>query len=65
MNGAVSMKNLVTVGDGGKWIVCPFRSQEFWKCIGCVLSVVKYRNKGNKLWIKLPKYYVKMAPTKL
>ena len=34
MNEAVIMKNRVTVGGGGKRIVCTFRRQEFWKCIG-------------------------------
>ena len=34
INEAVGMKNRVTVGGGGKRIVCTFRRKEFWKCIG-------------------------------
>ena len=45
INEAVGMHNRVTVGGEGKQIVCPFRRQEFWKCIGCVLSEVIYWNK--------------------
>ena len=29
MNESVGMNNRVAVGGGGKWIVCPFRRQEF------------------------------------
>ena len=42
MNEAVGMKNCVTVDGGGKGIVLPFRRQEFWKCIGCLLASVTY-----------------------
>ena len=52
------------VGGGGKRIVRPVRRQDLWKCIGCVLSEVIYGNKGQKLWIELPKHYGKMEPTK-
>ena len=34
MNEAVGMKNCLTMGRGGKQTVRPFRSKEFWKCIG-------------------------------
>ena len=62
---AVGMNNSVTVGGGGKHIVLPFRRQEFWKFIGCVLSSVTYGKKIHKLWSELPKYSDKIAPTKL
>ena len=65
MNEAVGMENRVTVGGVGKRIVCPFRRQEFWKCIGCVLSAVTYGKKGHKFWSELRKYSGNMAPTKL
>ena len=65
MNEAVGMNNHVTVSGGGKRLVRPFRRQEFWKCIGCVLSAVTYGKKGKKLWIELPKYSGNMAPTKI
>ena len=59
------MKNRVTIGEGGKRIVCPFISQELWKFISCVLLEVTYGKKGNNLWSEIPKYSGKMAPTKL
>ena len=65
MNEAVGMKNRVTVYGQGKWIVHPFRSQDFWKCHGCVLSSVTYRRKGHKLWSEIPKYSGKMEATKI
>ena len=37
MNEAVFIKNRYTVNGGGKRLVRPFKSQEFWKCIGCIL----------------------------
>ena len=49
MNDAVGMKNRFMMNGGGKRSVRPFKSQEFWKCIGCVLSTVTYRNKVHKL----------------
>ena len=45
MNEAFGMKNCVAVGEGGGGIICPFRSQEFWKCIGCIIPTVTYRKK--------------------
>ena len=65
INEAVDMNNSLTMGAGGRQIVCPFRRQEFWKFIGCVLLEVNYGNKGHKLWSELPKYFVNKAPTKL
>ena len=43
MNEAVGMKNLFTSNGGGKLSVHPFKSQEFCKCIGCIISAVTYR----------------------
>ena len=53
MNEAVGMKNHVTMGEGGKRKFCNFRRQEFWKCIGCVLSEVTYGKKIHNLWSEL------------
>ena len=49
MNEAVCMKNRVTLNGGGKRQVRKFARQEFWKCIGCILSAVTYGKKGRKL----------------
>ena len=51
INEAVGMKNRLTMGGGGKQIVRPFRRQELWKCIGCVILEVTYRKKGHTIWI--------------
>ena len=59
INEVVVMKNRVTVGEGGERIVRPFRRQEFWKFIGCLLSEVTYGKKEHKLWNKLPKIMVR------
>ena len=50
MNEAVGMKNRVMIDAGGKKLVYPFKRQEFWKCIGCILSEVNYGKKLHKLW---------------
>ena len=42
MNEAFGMNNYVTVDGGGKQMVCPFRIQDFWECIGCLLSTFIY-----------------------
>ena len=60
MNESVGMKNRVTMDGGGKRLVCPLKSQEFWKCIGCILSAVTYGKKGHKLWSEIPKDFGKM-----
>ena len=65
INEAVGMKNHVDVGRGRKRIVCPFKSQELCKCVGCILSVVNYRKKGQKVCSEITKQYGKMEPTKL
>ena len=64
MNEAVGMKNLVTMDGGGKLVFCPFRRQELWKCIGCVLLTSTFRKKGHKLWNELPTFFGNTAPTK-
>ena len=65
MNEAVGMKNRFTVGGGGKQVVHRFNRQEFWICIGCILSAVNYGKKGHNIWIAIPKASCGMAPTKL
>ena len=55
MNQAVCTKNRVTLNRGGKRKVKKFTRQEFWKCIGCILSAVTYVNKGRKLWSEVSK----------
>ena len=65
INEMVGMKNCITMGGVGKRIVCPFRRQEFWKCIDCFLSAATYGKELHKLWIEIPKYFVKNPPTKL
>ena len=65
MNEVVGMNNRLTMGGGGKRIVCPFRGQKFWKCIGCVLSAVTYGKKGKILWSEITKYFYNKEPTKL
>ena len=65
INEAVGMKNRLMMGGGGKWIVLPFRRQDFWKCIGCILLAVTYGDKGRKLWSEIPTYFGNKAPNKL
>ena len=65
MNEAVGMKNCVTMDGGGKRLVRPFKRQEFWKCIGCILSAVKYGKKGHKLWSEIPKASSRMTTPKI
>ena len=55
MNEAVCMKNRVTLNGGGKRQVKKCTRQEFWKCIGCILSDVTYGKKGRKLWSEVYK----------
>ena len=49
------MKNRVTLNGGGKRQVKKFTRQEFWKCIGCILSDVAYGKKVRKLWSEVSK----------
>ena len=56
MNEAVCMNNCVTTNWGGKRLVRPFKRQQIWKCIGCILLEVTYRKKGHKIWSEVPKY---------
>ena len=46
MNEAVSIKNRFTMDGGGKRSASTFKRQEFWKCIGFILSAVTYGKKG-------------------
>ena len=59
------MKNRLTLYGGDKRLVSPFMSQEFWKCIGCILSAVTYGNKRHNIWSGIPKTFGKKPPTKL
>ena len=59
MNEMVCMKNRVTLNGGGKRHVKFFTRQEFWKCIGCILSSVTYGKKGRKLWSEVSKGFGK------
>ena len=58
-NEAVTMKNRVTLNGGGKCQVKKFTRQEFWKCIGCILSAVTYGKKGHNLWSEVSKGFGK------
>ena len=44
INKMVGMNNRILMSGGKKWLrlVCNFTRQEFWKCIVCILLVVKY-----------------------
>ena len=65
MNEVVFIKNCSTSNGGGKRPVKPFKRQEFWKCIGCILSAVTYGKKGRKLWSEVPKCFGKYENPKL
>ena len=65
MNEAVVIKNSYTMNGGGKGLVCPFKSQDFWKCIGYILSAFTYGNKAQKLWSDILKAYFRIVPPKL
>ena len=64
INGMVGMKNRLMMYGGKKRFVCPFTSQEFWKCISFILSAVTYGKKVYKLWSEIPRN-CKKSPTKL
>ena len=59
------MNNCVTTNGGGKRLVRPFKRQELWKCIGCILSAVTYGKKLHKLWSEVSKYFCNMETPKL
>ena len=48
MNETVGEKNHFDKSGGRKWLVRHFTKNEFWKCIACILSAVKYGMKGQK-----------------
>ena len=50
MNLAVGEKNRLDLSGGKIRLVHPFRRQEFWKCIGCIISAVTNGNKGHNIW---------------
>ena len=45
MNEVVGMNNHIMMSVGKKCLVSPFRRQEFWKCIGCIILAFTYGNK--------------------
>ena len=53
INEAVGMKNSFTIDGGGKRLVCPFKRQELWKCIGCVLLEVAYGKRVGSKYQKI------------
>ena len=55
INKAVCMKNRITLNGVGKQKFKKFTRQEFWKCIGCILSAVTYGKKGRKLLSEVSK----------
>ena len=50
INEAVGMNNRVTMNEGVKRLVSPFKTQELCKLIGCIILSVNYGKKGHKLW---------------
>ena len=60
INEEFGMKDLVTMNEGGKRVVCLFKMQEFWKCFGFILLAVTYGKKGHKLWSEIAKYFGNM-----
>ena len=64
MNETVGMKNCLMMSEENKRLVLPFRRQEFWKCIGYVLSSVTCGKKGHNIWSEIPKYFGNKTPTK-
>ena len=64
VNEVVVVRNNFIVNGGGKRLVCPFKRQEFWKRIGCILLEVTDGKKGNTIWSEIPKASCSMAPTK-
>ena len=65
MNLAVGEKNRIDNFMGKKRLLCPFRRQEFWKCIGFNLLTVTYGNKGKNNWRETKTYVGKKARTNL
>ena len=59
------MMRLVDKSGENKRLFCPFRSQEFWKCIGCIILTANYGNKGHTLWRETKIFVGKKAQTKL
>ena len=65
MSETVGMKNRLMISRGKKCLVHPFIRQEFWKCIGCILSEVTYGWKRHNRWSETPKTFCNKIPTKL
>ena len=50
VNVAVGEKNCLDLSVEKRQLVHPFRRQECWKFIGCILSAVTYGKKGHNIW---------------
>ena len=65
MNEAVGIQNFYMINGGGKLLVRPFKSQEFWKFIGYILLEITYGKKWHKLLIDIPKSSCRIASPKI
>ena len=65
MNEAVGMNNCLTMSGGNELLVRTSRKQEFWKCIGCILSEVTYGKKVTSFGVIYNFVSGKNPPTKL
>ena len=66
MNKVVGDNNRLDKSVGKKHLALPsFLRKELWKCIGCIISSVKYGKKGHKLWGTNSIFFVKTPQTKL
>ena len=65
INEVVGMKNCLDISGVRKRVVRPFRRQELWKYIGCIISALTYGKKGHKIWSEIPKSLGKNPRTKL
>ena len=55
MNETAGMKNRLMMSGVNKLLVHIFTRQNFWKCIGYIISAVTSGKKFHKLWIEIPK----------
>ena len=56
VNEVIGEKNCIDKLVGRKLLVHNCSKKELWKCIGCIISSVAYRNKRHKLWGKTQTY---------
>ena len=62
-NEVVGMKNRVTMNGGWKLLVRPFKGQELWKCIGCIILAVTFGVKRHHTWVNTEAYVIKKGQT--